>query len=99
MGICNSEPKKAKITCEVSSQNEESEKAMLGKLKESLNVKGVEVQWDEIVVNPQLLYMKIIYSRGSNVMTLASGVNEVTKGDLDKIADEIAKKYRESKND
>ena len=100
MGICATEPKKPKIVIEVSEQNKDSEKNLADKLKELLVNKGVTIDYAPININKELLYMKIVYQRGSeNSMTLASGTSEVTEESLEKIAEEIAKKVKDAKNE
>ena len=100
MGICTAAPKKQQVVIEVSAQNQESEKGLAEKLKEILTQKGVSIEFPPIIVNKELLYMKIIYKRGSEKsLTLASGTSEVTVESLDKIAGEIEKKVRDAKNE
>ena len=100
MGICATEPKKPKIIIEVSEQNKDAEKNLSDKLKELLVNKGVNIEYAPITIKKDLLYMKIVYQKGSeNSMTLASGTSEVTEESLEKIADEIAKKVKDVKND
>lgn len=100
MGICATEPKKPKIIIEVSEQNKDAEKNLADKLKELLVNKGVNIEYAPININKELLYMKIVYQRGSeNSMTLASGTSEVTEESLERIADEVAKKVKDAKND
>ena len=100
MGICATAPKKPKIIIEVSEQNKDSEKNLADKLKELLVNKGVTIDYSPININKELLYMKIVYQRGSeNSMTLASGTSEVTEESLERIADEVGKKVKDAKND
>ena len=100
MGICATAPKKPKIIVEVSAQNQESENSLVEKLKDLLVQKGVSIEFTTLGVNKELLYMKIVYQRGSeNSMTLASGTSEVTEESLEKIAEEIAKKVKDAKNE
>ena len=100
MGICATEPKKPKIIIEVSEQNKDTEKNLSDKLKELLVSKGINIEYAPITIKKDLLYMKIVYQKGNeNSMTLASGTSEVTEESLEKIADEIAKKVKDAKND
>lgn len=97
MGACSTPPKKPKLIIEVSAKNETNEKALAEKLKEFLTAKSCQIDFDPILVNRELLYMKITYKRGGDSeMCLASGSSPLDENKLDNIAQEICNKVKEA---
>lgn len=100
MGVCNAPPKKPKVIIEVSAKNETNEKALAVKLKEFLEAKSCQIEFEPILVNRELLYMKITYKRGGDSeMCLASGSSPLDENQLENIAQEIFNKVKEANED
>ena len=97
MWICASpENKKPTLKIELSAKNQELERQLVEQLSNLLTNKGVKIEFSPLSVNRELLYMKINYEKGLNILTLANGTTEINSDSIEKIADEIAKKARES---
>ena len=95
MGVCETKPQQAKLIIELSTINQETEKGLVERLKESLMQKGVSIEILPASINKDLLYMKMVYQRRGTSMTLASGTSEVTPEQIERIAEEISKKIKE----
>ena len=97
MGICDApENKKPQIKIQLSAKNQQMERQLVEELRILLTNKGVKIDFSPLTVDRELLYMKINYERGLNVLTLANGTTEINGDSIEKIADEIAKKSREA---
>ena len=99
MGICEAKPHRPKLNIELSTINQETERGLVERLSASLKQKGVSIDILPPSINKELLYMKMVYQRGGTLMTLASGTSEVTPEQIERIAEEIAKKVTESNKD
>ena len=97
MGICAApENKKPQIKIQLSAKNQQMERQLVEELRILLTNKGVKIDFSPLTVDRELLYMKINYERGLNVLTLANGTTEINSDSMEKIADEIVKKSREA---
>ena len=97
MGICATpENKKPQIKIQLSAKNQQMERQLVEELRILLTNKGVKIDFSPLTVDRELLYMKINYERGLNVLTLANGTTEINSDSMEKIADEIVKKSREA---
>ena len=98
MGICAApENKKPQIKIQLSAKNQQMERQLVEELRILLTNKGVKIDFSPLTVDRELLYMKINYERGLNVLTLANGTTEINSDSMEKIADEIVKKSREAR--
>ena len=97
MGICAApDNKKPQIKIQLSAKNQQMERQLVEELRILLTNKGVKIDFSPLTVDRELLYMKINYERGLNVLTLANGTTEINSDSMEKIADEIVKKSREA---
>ena len=80
MGICAApENKKPQIKIQLSAKNQQMERQLVEELRILLTNKGVKIDFSPLTVDRELLYMKINYERGLNVLTLANGTDEIVK--------------------
>jgi hypothetical protein len=97
MGICAApDNKKPQIKIQLSAKNQQIERQLVEELRNLLTNKGVKIDFSPLTVDRELLYMKINYEKGLNILTLANGTTEINGDSIEKIADEIAKKSREA---
>ena len=95
MGVCAAPEKKSKLNITLSAKNEEFERKLVEKLQQDLTNKGIKIEYSPINVERDLLYMKIIYQKGTdNFIALTNGTTEVTNEIIDRIEDEVMKKCK-----